>query len=234
MSAASVDREYESRTVARARPSGLEIVLLKRTYVLPWSQFLYAEGGDDEIRLVFATHDVVVTGNGLSSILTELAEQSIGRLNEPSRADRLETLGATRIREIRVERQATSARKGLFGKSKYTGCRYPMESMPTNQYVEVRNGAYYVAGTRIGLDVIVYEFRDGRTADAIFEAYPSVGSLAKVYGVITFILEHPGEIEAYLAEQDRRYEEIKARYPLPPDMIERFERGMRELHAKRS
>jgi hypothetical protein len=104
MSAASVDREYEWRTVARDRPSGLEIVLLKRTYVLPWSQFLYAEGGDDEIRAVFATHDVLLTGSGLSSILTELAEQRIGRLNEPSRADRLDGFGTTRIREIRVEK----------------------------------------------------------------------------------------------------------------------------------
>jgi hypothetical protein len=37
--------------------------------------------------------------------------------------------------------------------------------------------------------------------------------LAKVYGAI-FLPEHPKEIEAYLANQDRRYEEIKARYPL--------------------
>ena len=109
-----------------------------------------------------------------------------------------------------------------------------MELMPTNPYVEVRNGAYYVAGTRIGLDVIVYEFRDGRTADSIFDAYPSIGSLAKVYGVITFILEHPQEIQTYLAEQDRRYEEFKAAHPLPPDMLERFERGRRELPARRS
>jgi hypothetical protein len=46
--------------------------------------------------------------------------------------------------------------------------------MPTNEYVEVRNGGYYVAGTRIGLDVVVYDFRRGRSA-AIFEAYPSLG-----------------------------------------------------------
>ena len=26
------------------RPSALEVILLKRTYVLPWTQFLYAEG----------------------------------------------------------------------------------------------------------------------------------------------------------------------------------------------
>ena len=62
--------------------------------------------------------------------------------------------------------------------------------MPANQYVEVRNGAHYLAGTRIGLDVVIYEFRDGRSPEEIFEAYPSIGSLAKLYGAITFILEH--------------------------------------------
>jgi uncharacterized protein (DUF433 family) len=104
--------------------------------------------------------------------------------------------------------------------------------MATNEYVEVRNGAYYVAGTRIGLDVVTYDFRNGRSAEAIFDAYPSIGSLAKVYGAITFILEHPVEIEAYLVDQDRRYEQIQARYPLTPDMIERFERAKREGPVK--
>jgi uncharacterized protein (DUF433 family) len=97
-----------------------------------------------------------------------------------------------------------------------------MDMMPANEYVEIRNGAYYVAGTRIGLDAVVCDFRRGPTADAIFDACPSTGSLAKVYGAITFILEHPKEIEAYLEEQDRRFEEIQARYPLTPDMAERF------------
>jgi uncharacterized protein (DUF433 family) len=106
--------------------------------------------------------------------------------------------------------------------------------MPTNEYVEVRNGGYYVAGTRIGLDVLVYDFREGRSAEAIFEAYPSIGSLAMVYGAITFILEHPKEIEAYLEDQDRRYKEIKAQHPLPPDMIERFERAKRERLTKQA
>ena len=105
--------------------------------------------------------------------------------------------------------------------------------MPTNEYVEVRNGGYYVAGTRIGLDVVVHDFRDGRTAEAIFEAYPSIGSLAKVCGTITFIVEHPQEIETYLEDQDRRYEEFKASHPLPAYMIERFERGKRERSMKR-
>jgi uncharacterized protein (DUF433 family) len=102
---------------------------------------------------------------------------------------------------------------------------------PISPYIEERNEGLYVAGTRIGLDVVAYEFRNGRSGEAIFDAYPSIGSLAKVYGAITFILEHPKEIEDYLAEQDRRYEEIKARYPLTPDMLERFERAKSERSA---
>jgi uncharacterized protein (DUF433 family) len=109
-----------------------------------------------------------------------------------------------------------------------------MGTMPTNEYVEIRNGAYYVAGTRIGLDVLVHDFRRGRTVDAIFDSYPSIGCLAKVYGAITFILEHPIEIEAYLEEQDRGFEKIKARYPLTPGMAERFEQGRLELLARHS
>ena len=35
------------------------------------------------------------------------------------------------------------------------------------QFVETRNGAYYVAGTRIGLDVVIGEFNEGRSPESI-------------------------------------------------------------------
>jgi uncharacterized protein (DUF433 family) len=105
-------------------------------------------------------------------------------------------------------------------------------TLPANEYVEVRHGGYYIAGTRIGLDVVIYDFRRGRSPEAIFEAYPSVGSLAKVYGAITFILEHPAEVEFYLKDQDRLLQEIKAEYPMSQDMIDRFERAKIEASPR--
>lgn len=105
--------------------------------------------------------------------------------------------------------------------------------MPSNQYVEIRNGGYYVRGARIGLDVICSEFHGGASPESIFEAYPSIGSLAKTYGVITFILEHPDEVKQYLREQDERYEEIKRKHPLPPEMLQKFESAALEMRAKR-
>lgn len=100
--------------------------------------------------------------------------------------------------------------------------------LSTNEYVEVRNGGYYVAGTRTGLDLVVYDFRDGRLPEEIFRAYPSIGSLAKLYGAIAFILEHPKEIDLYLKDQERIFEEFQASHPLPPEMLEPFVRARRE------
>ena len=102
MSTLSADSQRSSKTTTQERPAGLEIVLLKRTYVLPWNQFLYAEGGDDEIRVAFTTHDVVVKGGGLSSLLADLAAQRIARLQKPTRADNFSNGTGPLIRELSV------------------------------------------------------------------------------------------------------------------------------------
>ena len=77
MNAVSVDRQRNGKAIGTERQTGLEIVLLKRTYVFPWSQFLYAEGGDDEIRAVFTTHDLIVRGTALTGLLGDLAGQGL-------------------------------------------------------------------------------------------------------------------------------------------------------------
>ena len=43
-----------------------------------------------------------------------------------------------------------------------------MPNLPSNEYVEIREGShYYIPGTRIGLDVLIYDFRRGETPEAI-------------------------------------------------------------------
>ena len=86
------------------RPATLEIVLLKRTYVLPWSQFLYADGDSDEVQIAFATHDVAIRGTGLGLLLADLAAQRIAELHEPSRRDHFENGSEPCFREISVSK----------------------------------------------------------------------------------------------------------------------------------
>ncbi len=86
------------------RRAGLQIALLKQTLVLPWSQFLYAEGGDDQVRLVFSTHDVVITGNQLGPLLPALSAQSLSQLSEPTRAGKFLLEAGPRITGISVRK----------------------------------------------------------------------------------------------------------------------------------
>ena len=91
------------------RVFGLQVVMLKRMYVLPWAQFLYAEGTSDEVHAVFSTHDVVVKGSDLDSLLGDMASQQVTVLKEPARTDKFTSAGGPRITELEVRRAETDA-----------------------------------------------------------------------------------------------------------------------------
>jgi len=63
-------------------------------------------------------------------------------------------------------------------------------------------GRLMVAGTRISLDILVADFKRGRSPEAIHDAYETV-PLADVYAVFTYYLRHKAEVEAYLDAQER-------------------------------
>ena len=42
----------------------------------------------------------------------------------------------------------------------------------TSEYIEQHNGGYYIAGTRISLDSVVYSFQRGNSPDAIYRSTP--------------------------------------------------------------
>src|ERR1700686_621593 len=86
------------------RPYGLRVVLPKRTYVLPWAQFLYAEGAPDAVRAVFSMHDVVVTGCGLDALLADVAAQVVTVLRQPIRAEVLLAAPGPRVSTVEVRR----------------------------------------------------------------------------------------------------------------------------------
>jgi uncharacterized protein (DUF433 family) len=99
-----------------------------------------------------------------------------------------------------------------------------------NEYVEQRNGGYYLAGSRVSLDTVLYAFRRGEAPETILEHLPAIGSLAKVYGAIAFALDHVQEIDTYLTEQERRWEE--ARQTNPPAIVEKVRRARHEATVR--
>jgi uncharacterized protein (DUF433 family) len=76
------------------------------------------------------------------------------------------------------------------------------------QYVEQREDVYWVTGTRVSLDSIVYAFLGGQTAESIAQSFP-VLTLEQVYGAITFYLANRSDIDAYLRREEAEFEALR-------------------------
>jgi uncharacterized protein (DUF433 family) len=100
------------------------------------------------------------------------------------------------------------------------------------KYVEQRNGGFYVAGTRVSLDSIVYSFRAGDSPETIRQNFSSL-SLEQVYGAITFYLAHEQEVEASIREGE---EEIRRSVPhlsqSRPELYARLKRARHEVASR--
>ena len=99
-------------------------------------------------------------------------------------------------------------------------------------YVERRHDSFYVAGTRVPLARIVWEFRNRESAETIRAHFP-VLTLEEVYGSITFYLANKDEAEKDLSDRLQAEDEYSKNHPCPPDLKEKFERMRREMPARR-
>ena len=98
-----------------------------------------------------------------------------------------------------------------------------------NQYVEQREGGYYVSGKRVSLDSVVYAFLRGESPEGIVESFPTL-SLEQAYGAIAFYLAHQQTVDAYLqkgrADFERMREESRRKYPALYAKLEAARRSM--------
>jgi len=101
------------------------------------------------------------------------------------------------------------------------------------EYIEQRDGNYYVAGTRNSLDSIVYAFRRGESPETICQNFELL-RLEEVYGAIAYYLANQADIDAYLIRQDEKWTEGRHNAgPLPVELRERLTRARDELHTAR-
>ncbi|MBX2998678.1 MAG: DUF433 domain-containing protein [Caldilineaceae bacterium] len=71
-------------------------------------------------------------------------------------------------------------------------------------------GALRVGNSRTLLELVIHAFEDGATPETIVQQYPTT-TLAEIYGAIAYYLRHRHEVEAYLADRERRAEEVRER-----------------------
>jgi uncharacterized protein (DUF433 family) len=100
-------------------------------------------------------------------------------------------------------------------------------------FVEGRDGSFYLIGSRVPLAHLVREFQQGETPEAIRSHYSTL-SLEQVYGAITFYLGNKEDVEKDIAELDRVEDEFTKTHPAPPHLKEKLERARQQLLARRT
>ena len=95
-------------------------------------------------------------------------------------------------------------------------------------YIEQRDGGYYIAGSRVSLDSVVYAFLRGESPEGIAESFTAL-SLEQVFGAVAFYLANRESIDAYLrggrAEFARMRDEARRKHPALYSKLEATRHG---------
>ena len=101
------------------------------------------------------------------------------------------------------------------------------------KFVERRDTGFYIVGSRVPIDRILWEYRNGEDPETIRSHYPTL-SLEQVKGAITFYLSHKDEVERVMEERRRQEDAYIAAHPAPPDIKVKFERMRQQMPSRRS
>jgi uncharacterized protein (DUF433 family) len=71
-----------------------------------------------------------------------------------------------------------------------------------------QDGVVYVGSTRVPLETVIEVFNEGATPEEITIQYPAL-SLADVYLVIGYYLQHQDEIDAYVRDTRAHSEQVR-------------------------
>ena len=88
-----------------------------------------------------------------------------------------------------------------------------MTLLVSDQPVPLRvdeGGVVRVGKTRVSLDSVVYDYKNGAVADQIAIDFPTL-DLADIHAVIAYYLRHRKEVEEYLADQQQEAVEVRKR-----------------------
>jgi uncharacterized protein (DUF433 family) len=93
---------------------------------------------------------------------------------------------------------------------------------------EDSQGALRVGSLGVSLDSVVIAFQQGQSPETIQQLYGSL-SLEEVYGAIAFYLANRDEVDRYLEQQDRLWEQERERARLDPSPVVQRHRALRQL-----
>jgi len=74
----------------------------------------------------------------------------------------------------------------------------------SKDYVEQRDRGYYIEGTRISLDSVVYAYLRGESPEGIAESFPAL-NLERIFGALAYYVANREEVDRYLAQGHKEF-----------------------------
>ena len=105
---------------------------------------------------------------------------------------------------------------------------YNKTSNMTPDYIERRDGAFYFAGSRVPLEVVIHEYKNGLPVESIANCFPTL-SLEQIYGALAFYHANKADVEREMGHTDRKWEEFRAKHPTPAALKARFQHVKQQL-----
>jgi uncharacterized protein (DUF433 family) len=89
------------------------------------------------------------------------------------------------------------------------------------------DGTIRITGSRVSLDSVVYQYKQGATPEEIAISFPSL-RIEDIYAAITYYLNHQEQVEEYLRQQEVDGETVRRRIESAHD----YQRKMQDLRAR--
>lgn len=77
-----------------------------------------------------------------------------------------------------------------------------------SDYIDRRDDGYFVSGTRISLDSVVYAFLRGESPEGIAESFPIL-TLEQIFGALAYYLANCEAIDEYLKAGRANFESLR-------------------------
>lgn len=76
------------------------------------------------------------------------------------------------------------------------------------EYVEQRDGGYFIKDARVSLDSVVYAFLRGESPEGIAESFPALG-LEQIFGALAFYIANREDVDQYLRQGQEEFEPLR-------------------------
>ena len=103
----------------------------------------------------------------------------------------------------------------------------------TDQFIERREAGFYIKGSRVPIDRVVQDYRNGEDPATIQSHYPTL-TVEQINGAISFYVNHKDEVDKVIDERTRAEDAYAASHPTPADIKEEFERMRRQTAPRRT